>query len=89
MGPHKTVTKKSHMCKCNMNLRRLILLSIEIHKRLNSSNPKFTKDIFHVKKSNGVTSDIYNLNSKIPRRNHLYLLFVIISSSFLVILTKV
>ena len=71
-----------------MNLRQLILLCTEIHKRLNSSNPRFTKDIFHMKKSNGVTSDIYNLNLKIPRRNHLYLLFVIISSSFLVIVKK-
>ena len=55
--------------KCNMNIRRLRFLCIEIYKTLNDLNPSFIKQIFEKKDENRVTRDRYKLNLNIPRRN--------------------
>ena len=55
--------------KCNMNIRRLIFLCIEIYTTLNDWNPRFTKEIFEKRDENRVTRDRYKFNLNIPRRN--------------------
>ena len=55
--------------KCNMNIRRLRCLCIEICKTLNDLNPNFMKEIFEKRDENRVTHDRYKLNLNIPRRN--------------------
>ena len=55
--------------KCNMNIRRLRCLCIEIYKTLNDLNPSFMKEIFEKKDENRVTRDRYKLNLNISRRN--------------------
>ena len=55
--------------KCNMNIRRLRCLCIEIYKTLNDLNPSFMKEIFEKRDENRVTRDRYKLNLNIPRRN--------------------
>ena len=48
--------------KCNMNIRRLRCLCIEIYKTLNDLNPSFMKEIFEKRDENRVTRDRYKLN---------------------------
>ena len=55
--------------KCNMNIRRLRCLCIEIYKTLNDLNPSFMKEIFEKRDENRVTRDRYKLNLNISRRN--------------------
>ena len=55
--------------KCNMNLRRIRLLCIEIYKTINSLNPDFMKKNFEIKKNNRVVRERYKLNLNIPRTN--------------------
>ena len=55
--------------KCNMNIRRLRFLCIEMYKTLNDLNPSFMKKIFEKRDENRVTRDRYKLNLNIPRRN--------------------
>ena len=51
--------------KCNMKIRRLTFLCIEIHKTLNDLNPSFMKEIFEKRNENRVTRDRYKLNFNI------------------------
>ena len=55
--------------KCNMTIRRLRFLCIEIFKTLNDLNSSFMKDIFQKRDENRVTRQRYKLNLNIPRRN--------------------
>ena len=55
--------------KCNMNIRRLKCLCIEIYKILNDLSPSFMKEIFEKRGENRVTRDRYKLNLNMPRRN--------------------
>ena len=55
--------------KCNMNIRRLRFLCIEIYKTLKDLNPSFMKEIFKKRDENRITRDRYKLNLNIPRRN--------------------
>ena len=55
--------------KCNMNIRRLRCLCVEIYKTLNDLNPSFMKETFEKREKNRVTRDRYKLNLNIPRRN--------------------
>ena len=55
--------------ECNMNIRRLRFLYIEIYKTLNDLNPSFTKEIVEKSDENQVTRDRYKLNLNIRRRN--------------------
>ena len=55
--------------KCNMKIRRLTFLCIEIYKKLNDLNPSFMKEIFEKRNENRVTRDRYKLNLNIPRIN--------------------
>ena len=47
--------------KCNMNIRRLRCLCIEIYKTLNDLNPSFMKEIFEKWDDNRVTHDRYKI----------------------------
>ena len=55
--------------KCNMKMRRLRCLCVEIYKTLNDLNPNFMKETFEKREKNRVTRDRYKLNLNIPRRN--------------------
>ena len=55
--------------KCNMKIRRLRFLCIEIYRTLNYLNPSFMKEIFEKRNKNRVTHDRYKLNLNIPRIN--------------------
>ena len=55
--------------KCNMNLRRIRFLCIEIYKTINSLNPDFMKNIFEMKTNNRIVREKYKLNLNIPRTN--------------------
>ena len=59
--------------KCNMNIRRLRCLCIEIYKTLNDLNPSFMKEIFEKRDENRVTRDRNKLNLNIHRRNQVTL----------------
>ena len=59
--------------KCNMNLRRIRFLYIEIYKTFNSSNPDYIKKNFEIKKNNRVVRERYKLNLNIPRTNQVAL----------------
>ena len=55
--------------KCNMNLRRIRFLYIEMYKTTNSLNPDFMKNVFEMKTNNRIVRGKYKLNLNIPRRN--------------------
>ena len=55
--------------ECNMNIRQLRFLYIEIYKTLNDLNLSFTKEIVEKSDENRVTRDRYKLNLNIRRRN--------------------
>ena len=55
--------------KCNMNIRCLRCLCIEIYKTFNNLNPSFMKEMFEKRDKNRVTCDICKLNLSISRRN--------------------
>ena len=54
--------------KCNMNIRRLRCLCIELYKTLNDLNLSFMKEIFEKRDENRVIRDRYKLNWNTPRR---------------------
>ena len=64
---YEELTEKSG--KCNMNLRRIRFLCIEIYKTINSLNPGFMKNIFEMKTNNRIVREKYNLKLNIPRTN--------------------
>ena len=45
--------------KCNMNLRQVRFLCVEIYKTFNSLNPDFMKNNFEIKKNNRVVQERY------------------------------
>ena len=55
--------------KCNLNLRRIRFLCIEIYKTINSLNPDFMKNVFEMKTNNRIVPEKYKLNLNIPRTN--------------------
>ena len=55
--------------KCNMNIRRLRFLCIEIYKTVNDLIPSYMKELLEKKDGNRVTRDRYKSNLNIPRRN--------------------
>ena len=55
--------------KCNMNIRRLRFLCIEIYKTVNDLIPSYMKEILEKRDGNRVTRDRYKSNLNIPRRN--------------------
>ena len=52
--------------KCNMRLRRIRFLCIDIYKSINSLNPDFMKNIFEMKANNRIVREKYKLNLNIP-----------------------
>ena len=55
--------------KCNMNLRQIRFLYIEIYKTTNSLNPDLMKNIFEMNANNRIVREKYKLNLNIPRTN--------------------
>ena len=55
--------------KCNMSIRRLRFLCIEIYKTLNDLNPSLVKEIFEKRDKSRVTRERYKLNLNVPRKN--------------------
>ena len=64
--------------KCNMNLRRIRFLCVEIYKTINSLNSDktinslnldFMKNVFEMKTNNRIVPEKYKLNLNTPRTN--------------------
>ena len=55
--------------KCNINLRGVRFLCIEIYRTINSFNSDFMKNIFEMKKNNQVVGERFKSNLNIPRTN--------------------
>ena len=55
--------------ECNINIRRLRFLCIEIYKTVNDLIPSYMKEILEKRDGNRVTHDRYKSNLNIPRRN--------------------
>ena len=52
-----------------MNVKRLLLLCVEIYKTINNLNPSFMRQIFELRETNRNVREKYRLNSNIPSYN--------------------
>ena len=52
-----------------MEVNRLRYLCLEIYKAINNINPRFMKQIFHLKETNRTVRNHYKLNLNVPKVN--------------------
>ena len=55
--------------KVTMNISRMKILRVEIHKTINDINPKFLTDLFTLKENKRLVRKSYKLNLEVPKWN--------------------